>query len=220
MSAGLRALVLDFGGVISRTPFETHALTERTLGLSARTLQWMGPFEPATDPLWQQMQQGAISERDYWLKRTREVGLLVNEEWTEVATYMRRTRSAEPDAAIRPEARSAILAAKAAGFNVAVLSNELDLFYGAEFRERLDFMAAIDAVVDGTHTGVLKPDPRAYALLLERIRCRAPECVFVDDQERNIAGAAAVGMRTVHFDVRTPKISFAEALSHFGLTAD
>ncbi|RWF53196.1 MAG: HAD family phosphatase, partial [Mesorhizobium sp.] len=29
-----KALVLDFGGVVTRTLFETHALTERALGLA------------------------------------------------------------------------------------------------------------------------------------------------------------------------------------------
>src|SRR5690242_17483615 len=51
-----QALVLDFGGVISRTLFETHALTEAALGLEAGTLGWRGPFAPETDPLWQSMQ--------------------------------------------------------------------------------------------------------------------------------------------------------------------
>jgi putative hydrolase of the HAD superfamily len=36
--------------------------------------------------------------------------------------------------------------------------------------------------------------------------------VFVDDQERNIAGARACGFQTVHFDVREPKESYARAL--------
>ena len=35
-----KALVLDFGGVISRTLFETHDLTEKALGLAAGSLQW------------------------------------------------------------------------------------------------------------------------------------------------------------------------------------
>ena len=46
-----RALILDFGGVISRTLFETHDLTEAALGLPSGTLTWRGPFDPATDPL-------------------------------------------------------------------------------------------------------------------------------------------------------------------------
>jgi hypothetical protein len=41
-------LVLDFGGVISRTLFETHDLTERALGLPPGTLTWRGPFDPDT----------------------------------------------------------------------------------------------------------------------------------------------------------------------------
>lgn len=35
---GDRALILDFGGVVTRTLFETHDVTERALGLAAGTL--------------------------------------------------------------------------------------------------------------------------------------------------------------------------------------
>ena len=38
------ALVLDFGGVISRMLFETHDLTEQALGLAPGTLTWRGPY--------------------------------------------------------------------------------------------------------------------------------------------------------------------------------
>jgi hypothetical protein len=58
------ALVLDFGGVISRTVFETHRENERALGLAPGTLRWMGPFDPDSDPLWRSMQAGEVSERD------------------------------------------------------------------------------------------------------------------------------------------------------------
>ena len=51
-----QALVLDFGGVISRMLFETHPLTEAALGLAPGTLRWRGPFDPAHDPLWRAMQ--------------------------------------------------------------------------------------------------------------------------------------------------------------------
>ena len=72
-----QALVLDFGGVVTRTLFETHELTERALGLRSGTLTWQGPFDLASDPLWRSMQADEISERDYWKTRTREVGQLV-----------------------------------------------------------------------------------------------------------------------------------------------
>ncbi len=72
-----RALILDFGGIISKTLFETHAASEAALDLAPDTLTWRGPFNPDSDPLWQEMQAARISERDYWRTRARETGALV-----------------------------------------------------------------------------------------------------------------------------------------------
>jgi putative hydrolase of the HAD superfamily len=212
-----QALVLDFGGVISRTLFETHALTEEALALPRGTLTWRGPFDLASDPLWRDMQADKLSERDYWMARTREVGALVGERWDAMETFVQRARGADPEAAIRPEALAAIEAARRAGCRLAILSNELDLFYGADFRRRLPFMAAFDVVVDATHTGILKPDARAYRQCLDELGLPAEACVFVDDQLRNIAGAERVGLRCVHFDVMQPAASYAQALALLGI---
>lgn len=212
-----QALVLDFGGVITRTLFETHDLTEEALGLPAGTLAWRGPFAPETDSLWQAMQADEISERDYWRARTREVGELVGEDWERMETFVQRARGADPEAVIRPEAERTIRVAHEAGVRLAILSNELDLFYGADFRRRLQFLSLFDTIVDATYTGILKPDPRAYAAVTTTLGLPAAACVFVDDQQRNIEGATATGMRTVHFDVGDPRKSYSEALGHFGL---
>jgi putative hydrolase of the HAD superfamily len=212
-----QALVLDFGGVISRTLFETHALTEEALALPRGTLTWRGPFDLASDPLWRDMQADKLSERDYWMARTREVGALVGERWDAMETFVQRARGADPEAAIRPEALAAIEAARRAGCRLAILSNELDLFYGADFRRRLPFMAAFDVVVDATHTGILKPDARAYRQCLDELGLPPEACVFVDDQLRNIAGAERVGLRCVHFDVMQPAASYARALALLGI---
>ena len=215
-----KALVLDFGGVISKTLFETHDLTERTLGLAKGTLTWRGPFAPDSDPLWASMQRGEISERDYWLTRSREVGHMLGEDWPDMETFVKRARGADPETVIRPEAERAIGIVGDAGFKLAILSNELDLFYGADFRARLPVLARFDTIVDATHTGILKPDPRAYQNVLDALSLEADDCVFVDDQRRNIAGAEACQMRTVLFDVKNPAASYREALHHFGLPFD
>lgn len=207
-----QALVLDFGGVISRTLFETHSQTEAALGLPSGTLRWRGPFDTASDPLWQRMQAEQISERDYWLARTHEVGRLVGEDWNRMETFVQRARGADVDAVVRPEAVAAIEAAKSAGCKLAVLSNELDLFYGVDFRHRLPLLRHFDVIVDATHTKILKPDLRAYAICVEQLGVVAQDCVFVDDQRRNIDGADRAGMRTVHFDVADPTASFNAAL--------
>lgn len=214
----MQALVLDFGGVITRTLFETHDITEAALGLPPGTLTWRGPFDPDSDPLWREMQAGRISERDYWLARTREVGRLVGESWERMETFVVRARGADPGSAIRPEAVAAIEAAKAAGCRLAILSNELDLFYGRELRRRVDVLRHFDCIVDATYTGILKPDPRAYALCVEQLGVRAAACVFVDDQPRNVEGAVRAGMSGVHFDIRRPAVSYRQALDLLGVS--
>ncbi len=212
-----QALVLDFGGVISRTLFETHHLTEAALGLPAGSLTWRGPFGPGSDPLWRSMQADEISERDYWLTRTREVAKLVGKNWTTMQEFVQAARGADAGAVIRPEAVQAIRIVKASGHKLAILSNELDLFYGPQFRHKLPFWNDFDVVIDATYTKILKPDPRAYQQCIAELAVRASDCVFVDDQMRNINGAEAVGMRTVHFDVLDPGGSYARALTLLGL---
>ncbi len=214
-----KALVLDFGGVISRTMFETHHLSEAALGLEPGSLTWRGPFEPASDPLWLSMQRGEISERDYWMARTVETGRRIGREWTRMEDFVAAARGDDPAAIIRPEARNAIMAAAAAGRRLAILSNELDLFYGAGLRARLPLLDRFDLIVDATHTGILKPDPRAYAFVTGGLGLEAGDCVFVDDQARNVAGARQAGMLAVHFDVTDPEASYRRALALLGTTA-
>lgn len=212
-AAAQRALVLDFGGVISRTLFETHALTEAALGLASGTLTWRGPFDPAADPLWQAMQRDEISERDYWLRRASEVGALLGESWTSMQQFVRRARGADPAAVIRPEALQAIAQASAQGFRLAILSNELDLFYGADFRDRLPFLRGFEVIVDASYSGILKPDVRAYRAVEGALGLPASSCILVDDQTRNVQGALAAGWHAVQLDVREPAHAFARALA-------
>jgi len=207
------ALILDFGGVISRTLFETHEMTERTLGLSPGSLTWQGPFAPESDDLWMAMQNDEISEREYWAQRTSEVGRLLGEHWTEMSQFVTAARGADPESVVRPEAVDAIDTAKARGAKLAILSNELDLFYGPEFRGHLPLLQKFDVIADATYTNMLKPDARAYLACAKELDVDPRNCVFVDDQARNVKGAQAVGMNAVHFDVRQPDRSFQQALS-------
>lgn len=215
-----RALILDFGGVVTRTMFETHDITEKALGLAAGTLSWRGPFDPANDALWTRMQNREITERDYWMERTREVGRLVGEDWTDMKTFIQRARGAEPETVLRPEARTAILKAKEAGVHLAILSNELDLFYGVDFRKRFPLIDLFEIIVDATYTGILKPDPRSYEAVIGQLGLPRENCVFVDDQKKNIEGAEAVGLPYVHFDVTRPAESYARALEMFGISPE
>lgn len=197
-----RGLLLDFGGVISVSVFERHRETETALGLRAGSLGWLGPIAPETDALWQAMQRDELTERDYWARRATELGAAVGESGWDVQTMMRRVRQTDPAALVRPEMRQLIAAVRARGLRLGILSNELELFYGAEFLGRMGIVDEFDAVVDATHTGILKPDPRAYAQAVGQLRLAAEEVLFVDDQFRNIAGAVKSGLQTQYFELR------------------
>jgi putative hydrolase of the HAD superfamily len=132
-------------------------------------------------------------------------------------TFVQRARGAEPDLVLRPEARDAILKAKAEGIRLAILSNELDLFYGADFRKRFPLIELFDVIVDATYTKILKPDPRAYEAVLAELGLERKNCVFVDDQKKNIEGAETVGLPHVHFDVTRPAEGYAQALHMLGI---
>jgi putative hydrolase of the HAD superfamily len=112
---------------------------------------------------------------------------------------------------------AAILRAKAAGFKLAILSNELDLFYGVAFRKSFPCIEFFDVIVDATYTKILKPDPQAYEQCLAELNLPASACVFVDDQQKNVDGALALGIPTVHFDVTHPAKSYATALELLGV---
>jgi putative hydrolase of the HAD superfamily len=213
-----KGLLLDFGGVISVTLFERHALSEQVLGLRAGTLTWRGPFDPEGDRLWADMLADRIAERDYWARRASEVGRLCGEDW-DMLTLIRRTCGPDANRHIRPETACTIRRAKAAGKRVGILSNELELFYGRDTMDRLDILKEMDSLIDATHTHILKPDPRAYALGCEALGLAPGEIVFVDDQPRNIEGARRAGLDAVQFDVTKPGSSFAEAERRLGLDA-
>jgi putative hydrolase of the HAD superfamily len=110
-----------------------------------------------------------ISERDYWMARTRETGALLGETWDRMETLVQRARGADPDLVVRPEMLALITQARQAGCKLAILSNELDLFYGSALRQRLSCLKDFGAIIDATYTGILKPDARAYQAALDAL---------------------------------------------------
>jgi putative hydrolase of the HAD superfamily len=198
----VRGLLLDFGSVISVSVFERHRETESLLGIPSGSLTWRGPLEPATDALWQAMQRDEITERQYWDRRAQEVGQAVGESDWNTRTFLERVRQAEPDRVVRPEMELLIRQSKELGLRIGILSNELELFYGKAFLERLTMLRDIDVLIDATHTGILKPDIQSYRQAVEALELAPDQVLFVDDQFRNIAGAVRAGLQTHYFDLR------------------
>ena len=87
---------------------------------------------------------------------------------------------------------------KAAGRPVHALSN-----FAAEtfalVEAKYDFLSGFDTRVISGHVGVVKPDPRIYEILFERVGRRPNELLFVDDSIANVRASEAAGMPAIHF---------------------
>jgi putative hydrolase of the HAD superfamily len=151
-----------------------------------------------------------LSEREYWDRRAREVGELIGEHWT-IQEFCRRYNLLPLPDVLRPETRLLVADAKRAGKKVGVLTNELELFHGKEWLDTIDVLKVMDAVVDATHTKILKPDPRAYAAAAAALRLSAYDIVFIDDQLKNARGATEVGMCGLHLDITEPNYALRAA---------
>jgi putative hydrolase of the HAD superfamily len=214
----MKALVLDFGGPVLRTPFELLRSAGARTGLAPGTLDWSGPFAPERDELWRLQQSGGISEREYWSRRAEDFAALTGREPT-FRGLMDEVFAAPESELVRPEALAVMRAARDAGFAVAVCTNDLRAFHGDAWVDALDVLTLVDVVVDGSVEHILKPDPRIYHLVTDRLGIAADDCLFVDDQPGNIAGAEAVGMAVRWFDVTAPEATYAQVRADLGLDA-
>ena len=212
----MKALVLDFGGPVLKTPFELVRGGEVRGGLLPGALAWSGPFDPASDDLWRSMQGGEITERAYWQRRAEQFAGLTGREAT-FQGLMDVLFDADEDELLRPMARPLVDDAKAAGLAVAVCTNDMAAFHDATWIAHMTILDQMDVIVDGSIEHVLKPDPRIFAMVVDRLGIAASDCLFVDDQPGNVEGARAVGMRAVWFDVTDPQRSYAEVRSELGL---
>ncbi len=189
---------------------------ERDLGLPDGSLAWTGPFDPGSDADWRVFQSGGMTERDYWARRAEEFHVLTGEPATMPALCSHLYSGTEEEL-VRPAARRLMEDARAAGMPVGALTNDLTAFHDREWIDRMRILGEFDVLVDGRTEGVMKPDPAAYRLVLDRLGVRAEDTVFIDDQPINLRGAEVVGLTPVHLDPTDPAPGFRLARTLLGL---
>ena len=65
--------------------------------------------------------------------------------------------------------------------------------------ERFEFLGWFDGIVVSGAEKMRKPKPDFYHLLLDRYQVAAHECLFIDDNYRNILAAEKIGIQCIHF---------------------
>jgi putative hydrolase of the HAD superfamily len=104
-----------------------------------------------------------------------------------------------PHTVARPEAGPVLAEIRQAGLATGLLSNtHWPRDWHERFLERDGLTDLIDVRVYSSELEHVKPHPEAFRAVLEKLRCRATESVFVGDRPiDDIAGAAQLGMRTI-----------------------
>jgi len=65
--------------------------------------------------------------------------------------------------------------------------------------ERFAFLRWFRGILVSGEVGLIKPDPRIFALMIERFNIEAQHAVYIDDVETNAAAAASLGIHAIHF---------------------
>ena len=213
------ALVLDFGGPVLLTPFELVADQPGTPAYAL--LHGRGPLAPPErpDPAWQDLQAGRITERAYWAEQAGRWHA-AGGHGPDVRAMIAHLYDPPRPALVREQARALVRDARAAGLPVGILTNDLRAFHAQDWIDRIEIVGEVDVVVDGSVEGHLKPAPRLYELLAERLGADFADMVFLDDQASNILGAEALGIPSVWFDVVDPDTSYAEVRKLLGLRVE
>jgi 2-haloacid dehalogenase len=87
---------------------------------------------------------------------------------------------------------------RARGFRLYALTNFSTENYPVAL-ERHAFLRWFEDVIVSAEHGLVKPDPRIYALAIARCRLDPARTVFIDDSPRNVEAGRAAGLHALHF---------------------
>ena len=201
----LRAVFFDAGNTLIRMDDTAIAAALTAHGVAAtpeavRRAEWRARVRLDTS-----LRPGASTEHPdtghrYLVYLLDELGVRDDATITALAAWR---RAYDPPrglwTALEPGAPEALALARASGLRVAVISNSNGTV--AAILAALGLARDLDFVIDSSEVGVEKPDPRIFALALDRAGVRADEAAYVGDlYSVDVLGARAAGLQAVLMD--------------------
>jgi putative hydrolase of the HAD superfamily len=163
-----------------------------------------------------------LYDADDW--RAVEVGQGNIEEWRESAHQRLEEAAGKKLPYLHEEWRNswglieeniALIKALRPPYKISILSNA-DLSLEERIEHTLKLHHLFDDIISSAVVGLAKPDERIYRLASERLQLPPEECVFIDDLDRNVDAARAIGMSAVHFRVHEGD-RLADQLAELGI---
>jgi epoxide hydrolase-like predicted phosphatase len=84
-------------------------------------------------------------------------------------------------------------------YRTAMLTNAIVPFF-RQVTAKYDLERLFETILVSSEEGLAKPDPAFYTLLVKRMAVRPEDCLFTDDNEVNLDGARAAGMKALLFE--------------------
>jgi putative hydrolase of the HAD superfamily len=190
----IRAVISDFGGVLTTPLIESFMAYQRESGVSLEDLgAAMAKLMLEDDgrhPLFE-LEKGNLSEDEF----TRRLGAALGRELSSMRDVY--FENLHPNVAMIEYLRGL----RADGIRLALLTNNVREWEPLWRAKLPDVDELFEVVVDSGFVGMRKPDPEIYELTLERLGdgLRAEDCAFLDDIEVNCDAARALGMTAIRF---------------------
>lgn len=188
----IEAVIWDFGGVITSSPFESFARFEKERGLPVdiiRRTNAANHWENA----WAKFERAEV-DLDTFDKLFAAESLALGAE----------VRGADVlpllSGDLRPEMVEALRRVKTK-FKTGCITNNLpaNAMGGKSGRSLYvaEVMALFDHIIESAKIGVRKPDPRIYQMMIEALGVDPKNCVYLDDLGVNLKPAREMGMTTI-----------------------
>lgn len=195
MSTDLQAVIWDFGGVLTSSPFEAFTRYEEEKGLPkdfVRSVNARNIHENA----WAKLERSEVTADEFdALFRTESKALGHEVPGKDILGLL--------SGDIRPAVVAALKTCKA-NVKVGCITNNAPVGEGAgmssdasKAEKVAEIMTVFDHVIESSKLGIRKPDPRIYALMCEALDVDPARCVYLDDLGINLKPARAMGMHTI-----------------------
>ena len=209
-NGAIRAVLWDFGGVFTTSPFAAFTKFEQARGLPKDFIRTINATNSDSNA-WALMERNEVGREEFgalFEAESRAAGHAVN--GGEILPLLSGELRPEMVAALRIVAKS---------FRTACLTNNMRTGHGPSMSQDTDkaariaeVMAIFEHVVESSHAGVRKPEQRFYEIACEMLEIQPSEAVFLDDLGVNLKPARAMGMTTIKVAAPGQAIADLEAV--------
>jgi putative hydrolase of the HAD superfamily len=211
----IEAVIFDFGGVITSSPFDAFARFETERGLPADIIRRTNAANHLENA-WAKFERAEV-DLDAFDELFAAESLALGAEV--------RGRDVLPllSGDLRPEMVEALRRIKAK-FKTGCITNNLpNNAIGSASGRTLyvaEVMTLFDHVIESAKIGLRKPDPRIYQMMIETLGVDPKNCVYLDDLGVNLKPARAMGMTTIKVLSGAQAIADLEAATGLNLRVD